>query len=32
MHQLAIDDDWEYVPVHVLLPAPMRRHLTFDFQ
>ena len=28
MHHLAIDDDWEYVSVHVLLPVPMRRHLS----
>ena len=27
MHQVAIEDDWKYVPVHVLLPPPMRRHL-----
>ena len=27
MHQLAVDDDWEYVPVHAPLPAPVREHL-----
>ena len=28
MHHLDIDDDWDYVPMHVLLPAPMIRHLS----
>ena len=28
MPQLAVDDDWEYVPVHVLLSAPMRRDIS----
>ena len=28
LHHLAVDDNWEFVPVHVLLPPPMRRHLS----
>ena len=27
MHHLEVDDNWECVPVPVLLPAPMRRDL-----
>ena len=27
LHHLAVDDDWEFVPVHVLLPPPIRLHL-----
>ena len=32
MHQPPVDDDWECLPGHVLLPAPMRLYLPLALQ